>query len=40
VDENLVEVENNYSFKIYLEKKDLSKFENCNITKTVVADHT
>jgi len=25
---------------IYVEKKDLSKFEDCNITRTVTADHT
>lgn len=40
VDKSLVEVENNYKFKIYLEKKDLNKFEDCNITKTVSSDHT
>ena len=46
VDESLVEVniplltKEGLGVVCYLEKKDYSKFENCNITRTVVADHT
>lgn len=36
----LVKIDSNYSFEIYVDKRDEEKFENCSITKTVTADHT
>ena len=38
--DDLVEIEGDYKFKIYNKKNEKEQFENCNITKTVTADHT
>mgnify|MGYP003963627829 CR=1 FL=1 len=40
IDDNLVQVETDYLFDLYIEKKDQDKFMDCNITRTVKADHT
>lgn len=40
IDENLVEVSSSSVVKLFVEKKDFSKFENCSITRTITADHT
>jgi len=42
IDQTLIEVNINSKnkFKIYIDKRDKDKLENCSITKTITADHT
>lgn len=40
IDENLVQINSDYLFTIYIEKKDQENFKNCNITRMVKSDHT
>jgi len=38
VDDSLVEIETDYKFKVYVEKKDIDKYENATITMVKVTD--
>lgn len=38
--DELVQLEWEYCFEVYVEKKDADKFENVRVTRTITADHT
>lgn len=40
LEKNLLKLDLNYKFWVYIEKKDKEKFENASITKTVKSDHS
>lgn len=40
IDDDVEKLESSYPFEIYVEKKDVERFENCSITRTIISDHT